>query len=103
MAPDEILVEVRIPKHTGWGSHYEKFNRVYQAWSIVAVATAVRTEGGSIAEAKVALTNMASIPVRATAVERALVGQRATDEAIRLAAQYGYQPDHGRQRRRRLP
>ena len=66
VASDEILVEVRVPKHTGWGAHYEKFNRVAQAWSIVAVAAAVRTEGGSIAEVKVALTNMASTPVRAS-------------------------------------
>jgi carbon-monoxide dehydrogenase medium subunit len=25
---DELLTEVRIPKHTGWGAHYEKFVRV---------------------------------------------------------------------------
>jgi carbon-monoxide dehydrogenase medium subunit len=88
VAPDEILVEVRIPKHTGWGSHYEKFNRVAQAWSIVAVAAAVRSEGGSIAEARVALTNMGSTPIRATGVEQALVGQSASAESIRAAAQH---------------
>ncbi len=88
VAPDEILIEVRIPKHTGWGSHYEKFNRVAQAWSIVAVAAAVRSEGGSIAEARVALTNMGSTPIRATGVEQALVGQSASAEAIRAAAQH---------------
>ena len=33
--------------------HYEKFNRVAQAWSIVAVAALVRREGGRIAEARV--------------------------------------------------
>jgi aerobic carbon-monoxide dehydrogenase medium subunit len=86
--PDEVLVEVRIPKKTGWGAHYEKFQRVAQAWSIVAVATAVRTEGGSIAEARVALTNMAATPVRATGVEQALVGQPATAETIRAAAEH---------------
>ena len=42
----EMLVEIRVPKRTGWGMHYEKFNRVAQAWSIVAVAAAVRGEGG---------------------------------------------------------
>ncbi|MBM7771564.1 carbon-monoxide dehydrogenase medium subunit [Actinokineospora baliensis] len=83
---DEILVAVRVPKHTGWGAHYEKFNRVAQAWSIVAVAAAVRTEGGVIAEARVGLTNMSSVPVRARAVEEALVGQPATAEAIKAAA-----------------
>jgi aerobic carbon-monoxide dehydrogenase medium subunit len=82
----ELLVEVRIPKFTGWRAHYEKFNRVAQAWSIVAVAAAVRTEGGNIAEARIGLTNMAATPVRARAVEEALVGQPATAESIKAAA-----------------
>lgn len=86
LAADELLVEVRVPKYTGWGAHYEKFNRVAQAWSIVAVAAAVRVEGGTFAEARVGLTNMASTPVRAQAVEQALIGQPATAEAVRAAA-----------------
>jgi len=86
LAEDELLVEVRVPKHTGWGAHYEKFNRVAQQWSIVAVAAAVRLDNGTIAEARVALTNMGSTPVRATAVEQALVGQPATADAVREAA-----------------
>ncbi|TDW94205.1 carbon-monoxide dehydrogenase medium subunit [Kribbella pratensis] len=83
---DELLVEVRVPKYTGWGAHYEKFNRVAQAWSIVSVAAAVRLDGDSIAEARVGLGNMGPAPVRATAVEAALVGQPATAEAVREAA-----------------
>ena len=88
LRPGEILVEVRVPKKTGWSAHYEKFNRVAQAWSMVAVAAAVRVDGGTIAEARVGLTNMAAIPVRATAVEEALVGQPATAEAINAAAEH---------------
>jgi aerobic carbon-monoxide dehydrogenase medium subunit len=88
LQPDEILVEVRVPKHTGWHAHYEKFNRVAQAWSMVAVAATVRTEGDTIAEARVALTNMGSTPVRAIGVEQALVGGPATAEAIRAAAEH---------------
>lgn len=82
----EILTKVRIPKHTGWGSHYEKFTRVAQQWSIVAVAVTVELDGGSISAAKVALTNMGSTPIRATAVEQALIGQAATGDAVRQAA-----------------
>ena len=82
---DEILTEVRIPKHTGWGAHYEKFVRVAQQWSIVAAAATVRVIGGSIAEARVGLTNMGSTPVRSRAVEQALVGLAPSDEAIREA------------------
>jgi len=85
LGDDEILTEVRLPKHTGWGGHYEKFSRVAQQWSIVAVAAAVRAEGGTIAEAKVALTNMGSVPVRASAVEQALAGVAADAESVRAA------------------
>ncbi|MFC3453930.1 FAD binding domain-containing protein [Amycolatopsis speibonae] len=88
LAADELLVEVRVPKHTGWRAHYEKFNRVAQAWSMVAVAACVRTEAGTIEEARVALTNMGSTPVRAAAVEAALVGCAATADAIRGAAEH---------------
>ena len=83
---DEILTEVRVPKHTGWGAHYEKFVRVAHQWPIVAVAAAVRVDGGTIAEARVGLTNMGSTPLRARGVEEALAGQPATDEAVRAAA-----------------
>jgi carbon-monoxide dehydrogenase medium subunit len=84
---EEILTAVRIPKHTGWGAHYEKFVRVAHQWPIVAVAATVRAEGGTIAEARIGLTNMGSVPLRAAAVEQALVGQPATDEAVRRAAE----------------
>ena len=88
LAPDEVLVGARVTKHTGWGAHYEKFNRVAQAWSIVAVAATIRAEHGTIAEAKVALTNMGATPIRAHGVETALVGGPASAEAIRNAAQH---------------
>jgi carbon-monoxide dehydrogenase medium subunit len=85
----ELLVEIRVPKLQGtWGMHYEKFNRVAQAWSIVAVAAAVRREEGRIAEARVALTNMGPTPVRASGVEAALVGVEATREAVAAAAEH---------------
>ena len=87
--PDEVLTSVRVPKlGAGWSSHYEKFNRVAQAWSIVAVAALVRRENGSIAEARIGLTNMGSTPLRASAVEQALAGADASAEAIGAAAEH---------------
>jgi carbon-monoxide dehydrogenase medium subunit len=75
LAPDEVLVEVRLPKlGDGWGFHYEKFQRVVQAWAIVGVAAAVHRSNGSITEARIGLTNMGSTPLRATATEQALAG-----------------------------
>ena len=87
MDEGELLVEVRLPKlGEEWGVRYEKFNRVAQAWSIVAVAAAVRREGGRIAEARIGLTNMGSTPLRATATEQALVGADVSLEAVTAAA-----------------
>ena len=86
LEPTEVLVAVRVPKMTGWGFDYQKFNRTAQAWAIVGVAAAVRRENGSIAEARVALTNMGSTPVRASGVESALAGADASAEAIASAS-----------------
>jgi aerobic carbon-monoxide dehydrogenase medium subunit len=84
----ELLVEIRIPKLQGtWGMHYEKFNRVAQAWSIVAVAALVRRDGDVIAEARVGLTNMGPVPLRASGVEAALAGAEASREAVAAAAE----------------
>lgn len=83
---DEILTEVRVPKHTGWGAHYEKFVRVAHQWPIVAVGAAVRAEGGTIAEARIGLTNMGSTPLRARGVEEALAGAAATEDGVAAAA-----------------
>lgn len=84
--PDELLVEVRLPKMEGWGFRYEKFHRVAQSWAIVGVAAAVKRSNGSIAEARVALTNMGPTPVRANAVEQALSG--AGTDAVAAAAEH---------------
>ncbi len=87
LAPGEVLTAIRIPKlGEGWGSSYEKFNRVAQAWSVVAVAALVRRENGSIAEARVGLTNMGPTPLRAASVEGALAGASASAESVAAAA-----------------
>lgn len=86
LAPGEILTQVRVPVlGDGWGFHYEKFNRVAQAWSIVGVAAAVRRSNGSIAEARLGLTNMGTTPLRAAAAESALAGVDASADAVRAA------------------
>jgi carbon-monoxide dehydrogenase medium subunit len=82
---DELLTAIRFRKHDGWGSHYEKFVRVAHQWPIVSVAASVRTEGGTISEARIGLVNMGSTALRATATEQALVGVEATEDGVRAA------------------
>jgi carbon-monoxide dehydrogenase medium subunit len=87
MQPGEILTSIRVPKlGEGWSTHYEKINRVAQAWSIVAVAAAVHRSDGVITEARIGLTNMGSTPLRASATERALAGAPATAESVASAS-----------------
>jgi aerobic carbon-monoxide dehydrogenase medium subunit len=87
LQPGEILTGVRVPKlGTDWGYRYEKFHRTAQAWAIVGVAALVRRSNGHVAEARVGLTNMGSVPIRAASVEAAAAGAQASSEALRAAA-----------------
>ncbi len=76
LEPDELLTEIRVPKITGAGANYQKFNRRAQDWAIVGVA-AWKQNGNH----GVALVNMGSTPVRATAVEAALASGATAAEA----------------------
>jgi aerobic carbon-monoxide dehydrogenase medium subunit len=81
IGPDELLTEIRVPKTTGAGANYQKFNRRAQDWAIVGVAAF--KQNGNVG---VALTNMGSVPVRATAVEAALASGATAAEAAQHAA-----------------
>ncbi|MFF4759475.1 FAD binding domain-containing protein [Streptomyces sp. NPDC001292] len=85
LAPDELLVEVRVPKREGWGYRYEKFHRVAQSWAMVGVAALVRRDDGGIAETRIGLTNMGATPLRAAAAEEALAGAGDADAVARAA------------------
>jgi carbon-monoxide dehydrogenase medium subunit len=84
LAADEVLTEVRVPRLAGAGWSFQKFNRRAQDWAIVGVA-AVKT-GSNGHGAGVALVNMASTPVRASAVEAALANGATAAEAAAHAA-----------------
>ncbi|SDH87301.1 FAD binding domain-containing protein [Nonomuraea jiangxiensis] len=84
----EVLVGVKIPKlGPGWGFHYEKFRRTAQAWAIVGVAAAVRRANGSIAEARIGLSNMGPTPVRAHAAEAGLRDAELGDQVRQACEQ----------------
>ena len=86
VAPDEMLVEIRVPKlgsDTEWS--YTKMSRRAQDWATVAVAAVVERSNGSIGKASIALTNMGATPLRATAAEAAIAGGGSIDDAAALA------------------
>jgi aerobic carbon-monoxide dehydrogenase medium subunit len=96
LAANEILTGIRVPKlGPGWGYRYEKFHRTAQAWAIVGVAALARRSNGQVAEARIGMANMGSVPVRARAAEAAAAGADARADALRSAAQHadeGTQP-----------
>jgi carbon-monoxide dehydrogenase medium subunit len=94
LEPGEVLTAIRVPKLAGWGYKYEKFQVTAQAWAIVGVAAVARRSDGQVAEARIGLTNMGRVPVRARAAEAAAAGADATHEALRSAAA---QADEGTQ------
>jgi len=86
LAPEEILTAVRVPKLDGWGYRYEKFHVTAQAWAIVGVAAVAQRSNGQVSAARIGLTNMGSVPVRAHAVEAAAAGAEASAGALAAAA-----------------
>ncbi len=88
LAADEVLTEIQVPKlsaSTGWS--YRKFNRRSQDWAVVGVAAVVEKSNGNVGSARLALTNMGSTPLRASAAESALSGAEvgSVAEATRSA------------------
>jgi carbon-monoxide dehydrogenase medium subunit len=86
LQPDEVLTEITVPKVTGRGWSFQKFNRRAQDWAIVGVAAVAGNGGGAGTGAGVALVNMASVPLRASAVESALAGGANARDAASHAA-----------------
>jgi carbon-monoxide dehydrogenase medium subunit len=84
----EILTEVRLPTLDGFGGAYEKFTRRAEDWAMVGALAVIKASDGTVTDVRVALTHMASTPVRASAVEAALKGQPLTAEAIAAAAEH---------------
>jgi carbon-monoxide dehydrogenase medium subunit len=87
VAADEVMTEIRVPALDGWGYGYQKFNRRSEDWAMVGVCAVLKVSDGTCEDVRVGLTNMASVPLRATAVEEALRGQELTAESIARAAE----------------
>ena len=81
LAEDEVLTEIRVPKLAGAGWSYQKMQRRAQDWAIVGVAAVRNGTTG------VALVNMGSTPLRATAVEQALASGASAADAAQQAGE----------------
>jgi xanthine dehydrogenase YagS FAD-binding subunit len=96
LQPGEILTAIQVPATTGWKSAYHEVReRAAFDWPLVAAAVGLKVEAGTIKDARVVLGQVATIPWRSAAAEKALVGKRvdaATAEAAGKAAVEGASP-----------
>jgi 4-hydroxybenzoyl-CoA reductase subunit beta len=82
---DDVVVSVTLPDATGWRSTYVKLrDRNSFDFPIAGVAAAVRLEGKTVTDARIAITGVASRPLAIDA--KALVGTKLEDDAIVAAA-----------------
>ncbi|MEM1696310.1 MAG: xanthine dehydrogenase family protein subunit M [Desulfurococcaceae archaeon] len=87
---DELLAEVLIPYREleGAGTAYAKVGRRRgHDLSVVAVAVALKVDGGVIVDARVALNSVAPRPLRAKSVEERLVGREPSLDTFKEAAE----------------
>ena len=82
----EMLTEIRVPIRAEAGSAYEKVERRAGDWAIVAAGAALWIEGGTIADAGIALAAVGPITVHVTRGEQALRGQAPSEELFGQAA-----------------
>jgi aerobic carbon-monoxide dehydrogenase medium subunit len=85
--PDELLVEVRFPAAgPGTGVSFQEVARRHGDFAIVGLAASLVLSGGVISDARLAFAGLSDVPVRATAAEDLLVGERPSEELFDEAA-----------------
>ncbi len=87
LAPDEVLVEVRLPGMPGGaGFAFEEFSRRQGDFAIVAIAALVVGEGTRCTTARLALAGAGPVPLRLRAAEEILEGDGLGERAVEAAA-----------------
>ena len=86
LAENEVLTGLRIPAPpAGHGWAYEKMKRKVGDYATAAAAVILVMDGGACRDARIALTNLADVPLLAEAAGQALIGTPVDDAAIEKA------------------
>jgi carbon-monoxide dehydrogenase medium subunit len=83
----EMLTEVRLPVRAGAGSAHEKVERRAGDWAIAAASAALWLDGGTIADAGVALSAVGLTTIHLTRGEELLRGSQPSDELFAQVAE----------------
>lgn len=83
LRPNEILKEIRIPfPEAGTGGAYVKIERKVGDYAISAAAVQLRMDKNMCLEARIGLTNIAPVSMRARNAEKMLIGNLVTEEVL---------------------
>jgi aerobic carbon-monoxide dehydrogenase medium subunit len=84
----EIILGVRLPPSTPEeASSYLKYSRVDGDYATVSVAVRMGWRNGACTSISIALGSCGPVPIRVPAAERALVGTKLDDAALKIAAE----------------
>ena len=84
---NDILTAITMKAFpTGAGYSYKKLKRKIGDWATAACAVVVSLSGGNIDHVRITLTNLGSTALRAHDAEEVLLGQTATTDLIKQAA-----------------
>lgn len=88
LADHEILTEIRIPTPgPGSGGAYLKVERKVGDYAVSAAAVQLTMNGNTCTAARIGLTNLSAVPMRATGAEQALIGKEITADVLEAAGQ----------------
>jgi len=88
LEPSEVVTEVRVPalaERTGWS--FLELSRRHGDFALAGVVATLTLAAGSIADARIAVFGVAATPLRATAAEEAVRGERASEQLFAAAGQ----------------
>ncbi|TCN58474.1 carbon-monoxide dehydrogenase medium subunit [Rhodococcus sp. SMB37] len=85
VAPNELLVEVRLPRKGTGSSAYAKVERRAGDWAVAAAGAAVWMSGGVITDARVGLTAVRADDEALAAIADLLRGKAPSEELLREA------------------
>ena len=83
----ELLTEIRLPLRPGAGSAHEKVERRAGDWAVAAASAAVRVEGGTIADAGVALSAVGPTTIQLVRAEEHMRGRAPSEELFAQAGE----------------
>lgn len=87
LAPNELLVAIRIPATMAGAQFYFEKVRDRQVWDfpLVNVASAIKPDGGNIGDVRLVVNAVAATPKRLKEVEAAVTGKPRNEETATMA------------------